>query len=82
MKGLPFGRSLDLEGIRIQDILTEGGLRKLLEMDRDEFERFRKENDLPFIQVTEQKRLYFGKDVVELFGRWRIVPGRSTKESG
>ena len=77
MKDLPFGRYLNTEGIRIQDVLKESELRELLEMNEQEFETFRKETDLPFIEITEQKRLYFGQDLVELFSKRRIVPGRT-----
>lgn len=82
MKGLPFGRSLDLEGIRIQDILAEGELRKLLDMDEQQFKDFQEKTGLPFIKITDRTRLFFGSDLVELFGKLRVVPGRSTKESG
>jgi len=77
MKDLPFGRYLNTEGIRIQDVPKESELRELLEMNEQEFETFRKETGLPFVEITKGKRFYFGQDLVELFGKRRVVPGRS-----
>jgi len=76
-QNLPFGRHFETKAVKIHDVLTEPDVRDLLGMKEEEFEAFRKETGLPFIRISEEKRLYFGQDVVELLSKRRVVPGRA-----
>lgn len=54
------GRKMDIE-----EFCTEKTLTEILEIKKEDLEKLRKEENFPYIKLTEDKRIYFLPHVVE-----------------
>jgi hypothetical protein len=51
----------------LQNIITELEIEKLLGVTKDQLDRLRRNNGLPFVKINNRSRLYFESDLMEFF---------------
>ena len=64
--------TLDTRDIGIEEVMTEGALCELFKMTTKEIETLRNEEELPFVELTEDTRLYFGPDIVDFLKKRQV----------